>query len=147
MQINLTKLDEKAVMPQKAHENDAGFDLTAIEKYNDEFGNIVYDTKISLEIPVGYFGLVAPRSSVSKKALSLANSIGIIDSDYRGPIICKFKPTAYYTQREESEKFEYELGDRIAQLLILPVLDIQFTETKELSKSERGTKGFGSSGN
>lgn len=146
MEIKLVKLDTKAVAPTKAHQSDAGHDLTAVDKYNDEFGNIVYDTKIGLEIPPGYFGLITPRSSISKKALALSNGVGVIDSDYRGSIICKFKPTAYYTSRGENEEFEYQPGERIAQLIILPVLNIDFTETKELSSTNRGAKGFGSSG-
>jgi dUTP pyrophosphatase len=147
MEIGLVKLDKQAVIPSKAHLSDAGYDLTAVEKYNDEYGNIVYDTKIAISIPEGFAGLLFPRSSISKIALTLSNSVGVIDSGYRGPILLKFKPTPYFTTRNEGEVFEYEVGDRVGQLVIVAVEQIQFKVVEQLTDSTRGIGGYGSSGN
>lgn len=136
LKVNVKKLHEDAVLPTKAHENDAGFDLTAVSKTVDEFENLVYDTGIAMEIPVGYVGLVFPRSSISKKDLILSNSVGVIDSDYRGPIMFKFLG-------DESGDL-YKPGDKIGQLIIIPIPKIQLNLVEELSDTDRGTGGFGS---
>lgn len=132
------------MIPSKAHHSDAGFDLTAVEKYNDEYGNIVYDTKIAVHIPEGYVGLVYPRSSVSRYTHSLANSVGVIDSGYIGSILLKMKPTAYYSWRSENEPYEYEVGDRIGQLVIQEIPQVEFNQVDALAPSARGSHGFGS---
>lgn len=134
------------MIPSKAHPSDAGFDLTAIEKSNDEFGNIVYDTKIAIDIPEGYVGLIFPRSSVSRYTLTLANCVGVIDSGYTGSILLKMKPTAYYTWRSENELYEYSVGDKIGQLVILELPPVTFNEVEQLRTRTRGINGFGSSG-
>lgn len=146
MQVKLIKSSDKAITPTKAHSTDAGFDLTAAEKYYDEFGNIVYNTCIRLEIPNGYFGALFPRGSITKKALLLGNSVGVVDSDYRGDIIFKYKPAPYYPNRGEDEAFDYEVGDRVGQLIILPYPEIEFVETKDLSQTPRGEGSYGSTG-
>lgn len=133
------------MIPSKAHQSDAGYDLTAIDKYYDEYGNIVYDTKISISIPEKYAGFLFPRSSISKYPLALCNSVGVIDSGYTGSIILKLKPTAYFDNRSEINQFEYEVGDRIGQLIILEVPEVDFEETEQLAFTARGTGGFGSS--
>ena len=171
MKVRIKKLHENAIIPTYAKKGDAGMDLTAVEKYYDVHGCVVYKTGIAVEIPEGYVGLVFPRSSVSKVDLTLTNSVGVIDSNYRGEIIMKFKPTLVFVPSEEGlishedETFEYvdgveipwddripisaidyEVGERIAQLIIMPYPQIEFEEVDELTKTERGDGGFGSSG-
>ena len=145
MVIKFKRLSEKAVAPVKAHATDAGFDLTCIGADADisECGqvNLVYHTGIAVEIPEGYFGALVPRSSISKKSLDLTNSIGVIDAGYRGEIIAKFRPTV------DVIPAVYKEGERFAQLLILPVPDVQFEETETLSETDRGEGGFGSTNN
>lgn len=142
MKIKIKKLVENAVIPTYAKSGDAGLDLTATSWNLDDYGNFVYHTGLAIEIPEGYVGLVFPRSSVSKKKLFLTNAVGVIDSGYRGEITAKFKKLDL---KNEKSSF-YEVGERIAQLIILPYPQIEFEEVKELTKTERGTGGYGSSG-
>lgn len=138
MQVKIKKVSPDAVIPQYALPGDAGLDLVAVsEKIVDEpgYGYIEYDTGLIIEIPPGYVGLIFPRSSISNTGMILANSVGVIDSGYRNTIKCRFKWIKY------TEK--YNVGDRIAQLVILPYPQITFVES-ELSDSERGDRGFGS---
>ena len=150
MEVKIKKLVENAVVPQYAHDTDAGLDLTAVSKEVDEYGNIVYHTGLAIEIPEGYAGFLFPRSSVSKYNLSLCNCVGVIDSAYRGEIILKFNEVIdyYVTGRKVNCKYkeEYNVGDRVAQLIILPYPKIKLVETDELSDSDRGEGGFGSTG-
>lgn len=141
MKIRFVKLTADAVTPTKAHATDAGFDLTATSRTIDTAGNFVYGTGIAVEIPEGYMGLVFPRSSIAKKTLLLTNSVGVIDSGYRGEIMAKFCDNKLTARGEV-----YEVGERIAQLIIQPCLDIEFEEVAELSDSDRGVGGYGSSG-
>lgn len=83
MDIKIKKLVENAVIPEYAHSTDAGLDLVATSSSEDEYGNSVYGTGLAMAIPEGHVGLLFPRSSVSKTALSLANSVGVIDAGYR----------------------------------------------------------------
>lgn len=139
IEIKFKKLCAEAVMPTKAHQSDAGADLTATSKHwDDEKQCWIYGTGIATEIPEGYVGLVFPRSSIRKYGLSLANSIGVIDSGYRGEIMCSFKPTGSCPT--------YNVGDKIAQLIIMPYPETNYVEATELSDSERGENGHGSSG-
>ena len=140
MEIKFKKLTEKAVMPTKAHATDAGFDLTATRKNIDEMGNIVYGTGIAVEIPEGYVGLAFPRSSIANKSLMLSNSVGVIDSGYRGEIMAKFKHLI------NPKPTQYNVGERIAQLIIMPIPAVEFVEVAELDDSDRGTGGYGSTG-
>ena len=86
MKVKIKKLCDSAVIPQYAHPTDADMDLVAVSKSFDDNGNTVYGTGISVEIPEGYVGLIFPRSSISKKDLLLTNSVGVIDSGYRGEL-------------------------------------------------------------
>ena len=139
IEIKFKKLCAEAVMPTKAHQSDAGADLTATSKHwDDEKQCWIYGTGIATEIPEGYVGLVFPRSSIRKYGLALANSIGVIDSGYRGEIMCSFKPTGSCPT--------YNVGDKIAQLIIMPYPEINYVEATELSDSERGEGGHGSTG-
>ena len=140
MQVKIKKTHKNAVIPSYAKDGDAGLDLTAVDFRTDEQGNYVYDTGIALEIPKGYVGLVFPRSSIADKELLLTNSVGVIDSGYRGSIKAKFKPT----NNTKTNINIYKIGDRIAQLIILPYPQINFEEVEKLSETERGAKGYGS---
>jgi len=155
MEIKIVKLHPNAIIPTYSVDGDAGMDLTAVSTTVDVNGNRVYGTGLAIEIPKGFAGLIFPRSSVSKYGLHLANSIGLIDSGYRGEIICKFKPTKNFdTLLNPADKFKlqletqhiYYVGDKIAQILILPLPKFQFIEVVELSNSIRNKGGFGSTG-
>lgn len=139
MKINFLKLTPTAVAPSRAHGTDAGFDLTATEcslTYPDLW---TCKTGIAVEIPEGYFGAVFPRSSVKATSLSLANSVGVIDSGYRGEIVLNFR-------RNYSDRQAYKAGEKVGQLVILPLQPVEFIEAETLSDSPRGTGGFGSTG-
>lgn len=143
MEIKFKKLHENAVMPSKAHPTDAGFDLVATSKSVDGYGNIVYGTGLAVEIPEGYVGLLFPRSSICKISLALTNSVGVIDSCFRGEITFKFKPTlSSFTKANTS----YEVGDRLGQMIILPYPTVTFIESDTLSETDRGEGGYGSTG-
>lgn len=169
MKVKIKKLNENAIIPVYAHATDAGLDLTAVSKTVEKNGVVTYGTGIAVEIPEGYVGLVFPRSSNSKKHLLLTNSVGVIDSGYRGEIMLKYTPTlhtirfvrlidrlkdffvdvinsatTFYVDAIHAE--EYNIGDRVGQLIILPYPSIEFEETDELSTTERGTGGYGSTG-
>ena len=149
MKVSIKKLHEKAVIPAYAKEGDAGLDFTAVDISRDNVGNITYHTGLAVAIPDGYVGLLFPRSSISKKQQFLTNGVGVIDSSYRGEIMAKFKPVmgTYDTILDLFESNEYEIGDRVVQLLIIPYPQIEFEEVEELTETERGYGGFGSTGN
>ena len=140
MKVRFKKLFDDAVAPSKAHGNDAGYDLTAYTVSEDRKRNIVtYGTGIAVEIPDGYVGLIFPRSSVYKHQLELANCVGVIDSGYRGEIKFMFRIVQPHISR-------YSLGDRIGQLVIMQLPSIELEEADDLSDSDRGIGGFGSTG-
>ena len=139
MKINIKKIRESAVVPVYAKQGDAAVDLHAAQTERDKYGNYVYLTGLCVEIPSGYVGLLFPRSSVSKTCMSLANSVGVIDSGYRGEIILKYRHLG------DANQF-YKAGDRVGQLMIIPYPQIEFIEVEELSTTERGDGGFGSTG-
>ena len=139
MEVKIKKLLPEAVIPQYAHLTDAGLDLTAISKVEESNGIVTYGTGLAFEIPKGYVGLLFPRSSNSKKDLMLTNSVGILDSGYIGEVTLKFKKTI-------ENGVTYDVGDRIGQLIILPYPKIELQEVEELSESDRGEGGFGSTG-
>ena len=141
LEIKFKKLVETAKMPTKAHPTDAGADLTAVSReWNEELKCWVYGTGIATEIPEGYVGLVFPRSSIRKYTLAQCNAVGVIDSSYRGEIMVSYKLTS------DVEKI-YNIGDKIAQLIILPYPEVSYTEVESLSETNRGENGHGSSGN
>lgn len=139
MKVKIKRLTPNSVIPTYAKEGDAGLDLTATSKFVDESGNVVYGTGLAFEIPQGYVGLVFPRSSNAKKDLWLTNSVGVIDSGYRGEVMFKYRPVSF-------KEREYAVGERVGQLIIMPYPHIEFEESDELSESERSTGGYGSSG-
>lgn len=149
MKIKFVKLNENAVTPTKAHATDAGFDLTATSRTYDENGAVVYGTGIAMEIPTGYVGLVFPRSSLSRYDLTMANAVGVIDAGYRGEITAKFKPALMFDVFKypiANEPRTYNVGERCAQIIIIPIPEIEFEETDTLVDGERGTNGYGSTG-
>lgn len=159
MQVRFQKLHEDAVLPFYGTEGAAGLDVTATSKSYDEYGNVVYGTGIAMEIPIGYVCLIFPRSSNAKKDLILSNSVGVLDSDYRGELSFKFKPSGIaipvyendipiqpVVQWPNSDLIEYEVGDRIGQLVIIPYPKIEPEWADELSSTDRGDAGWGSTG-
>ena len=148
LQVKIKKLHKDAVIPTYSKQGDAGMDLTAVSCEYDDNGNICYDTGLAFEIPEGYVGLIFPRSSLSKQDLLLTNHVGVIDSGYRGELILKFKPALRKSWNggvyEVDNVCEYGIGDRIAQIVILPYPKVSFVEVDELSETERGIGGFGS---
>ena len=139
MIIKIKKVHPSAVLPTYAKEGDAAMDLYATEIIRDKYGNYVYLTGIALEIPMGFVGLLLPRSSVSKTSLGLANSVGVIDSGYRGEIMLKYRHIG-------GKNPFYRTGDRVGQLMIIPHPKVEFIEVDELSITDRGDGGFGSTG-
>lgn len=141
MKVKIKKLVPEAVIPAYSNPGDAGLDLVAtyvkVEDHN-QYGYFEYGTGIALEIPEGYVGLVFPRSSISKTGMILSNSVGVIDSSYRGEIKFRFK----YISGTAS----YEVGDRVGQLIILPYPSVEFEEVDSLDETQRGADGFGSTG-
>lgn len=144
MEIKYKRLSEKAVAPVRAHKSDAGFDLTVsrITTELNECGQLVlvYHTDLAFEIPEGYYGQLMTRSSISKKSLRLTTSSSVIDSGYRGEVTAKFMSTT------DVVPAVYQEGERFAQLLILPLPEVEFVEADELTESDRGEGGFGSTG-
>jgi dUTP pyrophosphatase len=162
MQVKVKKLVENAVVPAYGKPGDAGMDLTATSMSFDTDGNVVYGVGLAFEIPEGYVGLLFPRSSNAKKGLALTNSVGVIDSGYRGEVMFKFKPTVKFydfnpdsASHNEYSKVQginaynvdaYAIGDRIGQIIIMPYPQVTFEEVSELSDTERGEGGYGSTG-
>jgi len=141
MIVKFKKLSPDAVTPTYAHPDDAGLDLTATNvRYDIETNQLVCGTSLAVEIPTGFVGLITPRSSISNTGLALSNSVGVIDSGYTGEIIFKFNSVFGTNKRG------YKKGDRIGQLLILPIGRVTMSETDELKQSSRGTGGYGSTG-
>lgn len=142
MKVKIKKLIPEAVIPQYSKQGDAGLDLVAtyikLEDHNT-YGYFEYGTGLSIEIPEGYVGLIYPRSSISNTGMILSNSVGVIDSGYRGEIKVRFKYI--------SGTNYYNVGDKIAQLIIMPYPLIELEEVDELTQTERADGGFGSTGN
>ena len=137
--VKIKKLVENAVIPRYAKSGDAGLDLT-VTKVKHKKGKVKYYSGLAFEIPQGYVGLLFPRSSNANKDLLLTNSVGVIDSGYRGEVTAVFQKTTLL----QPEK--YHIGERFAQLIILPYPQIEFEEVEELSTTERGANGYGSTG-
>ena len=166
MKVKIKKLVNGAIIPQYAKEGDAGLDLVATSKSTDEYGNIVYGTGLAVEIPKGYVGLLFPRSSNAKTNLYLTNSVGVIDSGYRGEIMVKYKCVHHHIlnyikwwiekkilKRENTsvsiQTFsynDYNVGERIGQLIIVKYPMIDFVQTDTLTETDRGNGGYGSTG-
>ena len=162
LKVKIKKLNEDAVIPTYSKDGDAGMDLVATSKSFDTDANVVYGTGLAFEIPKGYVGLIFPRSSNAKQQLLLSNSVGVIDSGYRGEVMLKFKSSASSFSLKtlfklifnpdakmtliNNVKISYNVGERIGQIIILPYPQIEFEEAEELSETERGNGGYGSTG-
>ena len=170
LKVKIKKLHPDAVVPSYAHSTDCGLDLTAVSKTFDEYGNVVYGFGLAFEIPEGYAGFIFPRSSNHKSGLLLTNSVGVIDAGFRGEVTAKFatrittslprtfwrRLKCFFTCKIKGystriwcnfpENENYNIGDRVAQMVILPYPKVEFVEVDELSETERGTGGYGSTG-
>jgi dUTP pyrophosphatase len=142
MKLRFARLAEGARPPSRAHEDDAGYDLHAVAAATIGPGERAsVGTGIAVEIPAGHAGFVVPRSGLAlKHGISVVNAPGIVDAGYRGEL----RVLLLNTDREAT--FEVEPGDRIAQLLIVPVAAPELAETEQLGETGRGAGGFGSSG-
>ena len=138
--IKVKKLVPESVVPSYSKVGDAGMDLTITDIKENTTFSISYGFGIAMEIPKGYVGLIFPRSSVRNQDLILSNCVGVIDSGYRGELQATFKKT------QGLDSVSYNVGERGAQIIILPYPTIYMTEVPELSNTERGTGGFGSTG-
>jgi dUTP pyrophosphatase len=138
MKVKIKKLHPEAVIPSYAKPGDAGMDLTAIDVSTPGGKHITYHTGLAVEIPQGYVGLLFPRSSVYKTGQTLSNCVGVIDSGYRGEIMLKYTLSPY--------GLEYQIGERVGQLIIMPYPHVEFVEENELTQTERGEGGYGSTG-
>jgi len=141
--LKIKRTNELAKLPYHGSEYAAGYDLYAATSYRIEIEPhkaVKIDTGLIMEIPVGYFGGIFPRSGIAtKRGLRLSNCTGVVDSDYRGIVsVCLHNDT--------NEPQYIEPGERIAQLIILPYLPVEFEEVDELSETERGDGGFGHTG-
>ena len=167
--VNFKKLSDKAVIPTKAHLTDAGFDIVATS-VNETDDYIEYGTSIAVEIPENHVGLLFPRSSVSKYDLQQSNSVGVIDSCFRGEVKFRFNKVLNPAKVKISKQYKfinffqrlfgfedtisdvtlsydlniYNVGDKIGQLIIIPYPQVTFTEVQTLTESDRGENGFGS---
>jgi dUTP pyrophosphatase len=142
VELPVTKLKDEALLPTRAHEGDAGLDLYSCETAHigpgERWG---IGTGVGVEIPEGHAGLVLPRSGLARDhGISLVNSPGLIDSGYRGEL------RVLLLNNDPAETFRVELGDRIAQLVLVPIALATPVETTVLSESSRAAGGFGSSG-
>lgn len=141
MNVNIKRLNENAVIPQYATEQSAGMDLCSAEKTSIEPNcRKLIHTGISIALPVGYEAQVRPRSGLAlKKGITVLNSPGTIDADYRGEVGVILLNTS-------SDAFEINIGDRIAQMVISKHERVRFNEVNELNDTDRGSGGFGSTG-
>ena len=137
MNVNIKKLHPDAVVPKYAKRGDAGLDLTAVDVIADG-ATLTYKTGLAVEIPPWHVGLLFPRSSVYKTGQTLTNCVGVIDSGYRGEIMLKYTLSPYAK--------EYDIGDRVGQLIIMPYPKIHFVEVENLTPTDRGEGGYGSTG-
>lgn len=176
LKVKIKKENPRAIIPSYAKIGDAGMDMTAVSvSFDEQTHTLWYDTGLSFEIPEGYVMLLFCRSSVFKKCLILTNCVPVIDSGYRGTVKFVFKPSIkYFKAANKASGFNsalnkgefhayanaeeyyfdqpfftdiYKVGERIGQLMILPYPQIQFEEAEQLSKTERGTGGYGHTGN
>ncbi|MBR6797192.1 MAG: dUTP diphosphatase [Opitutales bacterium] len=139
LKLRMKKLVPEAVVPAYAKPGDAGLDLTATSvKFDEATRKLKVGFGLAMEIPFGYVGLLFPRSSVHKTGLVMSNCVGVIDSGYRGEVCSIF----YVPEGAQP----YAVGDRCAQLIVLPYPQVQTEEASELSETARGTGGFGSTG-
>ena len=141
IELAIRRLRDDAVLPERAYSGDAGLDLAACERVELAPGErATVPTGLAVAIPEGFAGYVQPRSGLAARhGLTVVNSPGLVDSGYRGELRVVLLNT------DTSEPFVVEPGMRIAQLVVLPVPELELVEVDELPDSERGVRGFGSS--
>ena len=137
--MDLEQLDFDLPVPGYAHPGDAGIDLYAAHDAIVTGETVLIPTGVAVAIPDGHVGLVCPRSGLSKHGVTVANAPGVIDSGYRGELMVRLTTTS-------ATPYRVHFGDRIAQLLIIPILRPKVTRVDRLDDTERGTNGFGSTG-
>lgn len=140
--VNFKKLKATAKLPIKGSLSAACYDVYATSMSLDDTGMLTYGLGFSTEIPEGWRGVIIPRSNLSKHRWVLSNSIGIVDSDYRGEWLVKMKSVS----ANEREAAPYQVGERIAQIYFEKNVEVAFAEVEELDQTERGAGGFGSTG-
>lgn len=143
------KLLEGGIMPKKATEDAVCYDVFASEIENNEIGKYTVRLGFSTEIPKGWKGVIVPRSSQSKTFLTMLNSPGQVDSDYRGEWMIKLTNIPKLNHYEDDfclTQIPFKVGDRVAQIYFEEVTDVEFEQVEELSDTERGEGGFGSTG-
>ena len=140
-ELLLKRLHDGATLPTRAYEGDAGLDLSACERVELGPGErAVVGTGLTVAIPDGHAGFVQPRSGLAARhGIAVLNSPGLVDAGYRGELRVVLLNT------DRAERFVVEPGMRIAQLVILPLPEVELVEVDELPESERGVRGFGSS--
>ena len=153
MKVKIKKLVPEAVIPAYAKPGDAGMDLTAVKVEYDRVNKcFVYHSGLAFEVPEGHLMLLFPRSSNRKTEAYLTNSVGVVDSGYRGEVMACYKRRDNDVFHEHDDKFiintqaPYKVGERFAQIMIIPYPQIEFEEADELSATERGVGGYGSTG-
>ena len=141
IELPIQRLREDAVVPSRAYAHDAGLDLAACERVELAPGErALVGTGLAVAIPEGYAGFVQPRSGLAARpGLTVVNSPGLVDSGYRGELRVVLLNT------DAKQPFLVEPGMRIAQLVVLPIPELELVEVEELPASERGVRGFGSS--
>lgn len=141
-QVKVKKLVPEAIIPFYATVGSAGMDVTATSREYDAKNDCwVYHTGLSFQLPEGYVMLIFPRSSNRKTSYYLANHVGVLDSDYTGELMLMYK------YRDDTPATPpYQIGDRVGQIIIMPYPKVEFLEVEELTKTERGDGGFGSTG-
>lgn len=140
-EIKIKLLHPDAVVPSQTHDGDAAYDITAVSKEyinTPEYGYVCYKTGLSFEFSPELVGLLFSRSSVSKTGHILSNGVGVLDSNYRGEVEYRFKHVPHTA--------EYNVGDRIGQILFIKKESVTFVVTNELTETDRGNGGFGSTG-
>ena len=137
MRIKIKRLHPDAVLPKYAKQGDAGMDLTAVKREYIDSNHYKYCFGLAIEIPEGFVGFIFPRSSCYKQSQILSNCVGVVDSGYRGEVSAVMIGTTDNS---------YHVGDRVAQLIVMPIPYVQFDEVDELSETERGSGGYGSTG-
>ncbi len=141
IQLSVQKVRPDAVIPSRAYAGDAGLDLAARERMELGPGErALVPTGLAVAIPEGYAGFVQPRSGLaSRHGITIVNAPGLVDSGYRGELMVVLQNT------DRAEPFVVEVGMRIAQLVVLPIPEVELVEVEELPAAERGARGFGSS--
>lgn len=140
MNLKIKKIHPKAIIPTYATEGSAAFDLHSTEDiclYPNAVTKV--PTGVAIELPKNTYGAVAPRSGLASKGITVMNAPGIVDMDYRGEVCVLLYNTT-------EERVKVKVGDRVAQMLVLPYFKVEFEEVEELSETVRGEGGFGHSG-